>query len=283
MSNLLRISQKEFIDLMSSPMVLILLAGFFTMIALSFINLNYTIPVIIETNIGLRNEHVDSMGLFFSDWLFLNLIGFYGPIVGVMIGCSSIASERYRNALNTLLVKPLYRDTIINGKIIGSMAFLMVVVACVIAFYTSLVLVLYGNLIAPALDDYVSRLPVIFVFSLTTMAIFLTISILVSLLIKSQTFAMIISSIILYLFCNLEGYAMFIGNLFPGNEIVIQNFLTSLTPTGGMMEVRDRIFNSTYGLVESFEAVIPDIVKFLLFITVACIFSYIIFIRREDA
>ncbi len=283
MSNLLRVLRKEFVDLVSSPMVLIILAGFFVMITLSFINLNYTLPTVIRMGVGLRNEHVDNMGLFFSDWLFLNLIGFYGPIVGVMIGCSSIASERHRYALNTLLAKPLYRDTIINGKLLGSLAFLALVVAGAIAFYTSLVLVLYGSLIASTFGDYLSRLPIVFVFALTTMAVFVSLSILVSLLIRNQTFALIIGSLIVYLFYNLEGYARVIGNLFPGKEVVVQNFVVGLTPIGYLLSIRNNLFDSSHGLTESFTAVLPDLVKFLLYVAVACVFCYIVFMRRDEA
>lgn len=283
MKNLLRVSRKEFVDLLSSPVIFILLAGFFIMITLSFINLNYTLPVVLQTGIGIRNEHVDSLGLFFSDWLFLNLIGFYGPIVGVMIGCSSIASECHSNALNTLLVKPLYRDTIINSKIIGSLSFLALVVVCAIAFYTSLVLVLYGNLIAPTFGDYISRLPIVFIFAITTIAVFVTLSMLISILIRHQTFALIISTITLYLFDNMEGYAWVIGNIFQGKESIVRDFITGLTPTGGLMSIRDNIFNNSYSFKDSLEAVLPDLIKFLLYIVVACVFSYIAFIRRDEA
>lgn len=283
MSNLSRVLRKEFVDLVSSPMVLIILVGFFIMITLSFVNLNNMLPVIIQTGIGTRNEHVNNIGLFFADWLFLNLIGFYGPIVGVMIGCSSIASERHRYALNTLLTKPLYRDTIINGKMLGSLAFLALVVAGAIALYTSLVLVLHGNLIAPEFGDYVSRLPVVFAFALTAMAIFVSLSMLVSLLISNQTFSLIVSSLIVYLFYNLEGYARVIGNLFQGKELVVQDFIVGLTPIGGLLSIRNNVFNGSYGPVEALGAVLPDLAKFLLYVVVACVFSYILFLRRDEA
>jgi ABC-2 type transport system permease protein len=283
MRNLFRVSQKEFVDLLSSRMVLIILAGFFIIILLSFINLNYAVPVVLQTGIGVRMEHVNSFGLFFSDWLFMNLIGFFGPIVGIIIGCSSIVSERQRNALNTLLVKPLYRDTIINGKIIGSLAFLALVVTCAMAFYTSLVLILYGNLIAPTLGDYISMLPIIFIFSMTMISIFVSMAILLSLLIRNQTFALIFSTIILYLFDNMEGYAHLISGIFPEKDIIVRDLLVGLTPTGSLMSIRNNLFISSRNILDSFQVVLPDLIKFLLYVTIACVVSYIIFVRRDEA
>jgi ABC-2 type transport system permease protein len=228
-------------------------------------------------------EHVDSFGLFFSDWLFMNLIGFFGPIVGIIIGCSSIASERHRNALNTLLVKPLYRDTIINGKIIGSLAFLALVVTCAMAFYTSLVLILYGNLIAPTMGDYIFRLPIIFLFAMTMMSIFVSIAILLSLLIRNQTFALITGTLVLYLFDNMEGYAQIISKMFPENDVIVRNFLVGLTPTGSQMSIRNNLFDSSLDVLDSFQAVLPDLLKFLLFVAVVCVASYIVFVRRDES
>ena len=60
-----------------------------------------------------------------------------GPIIGVIIGCSTISAERMGNALNTLITKPVYRDTIINGKIMGSLIFFAAYIFFIMLIFTA--------------------------------------------------------------------------------------------------------------------------------------------------
>jgi ABC-2 type transport system permease protein len=288
MGNLIRVSRKDFSDLLGSPMTLIVLSGFFIMLSFSFILMNQAVPSVIATGIGMRMEHVDSFGMFFAEWLLTDLVTFFGPILGVVIGCSAIASERHMNALNTLLSKPLYRDTIINGKIVGSLAFLALVILCTMAFYTSVVLVLYGNLMAPTLSDYLSRLPLVFLYAMTIIAIYVTISMLISLLVKKQAFALVIGTLVLYVFQSI-GTTSFVdpvSNLFPENSLMIRDLINSLTPSSTsihFLSIENYLFNSSYEILDSLQLVLPDLARFWLYSALAIIFSYIIFIRRDEA
>ncbi len=275
MRNVQNIARKELVDLLSSKMVIVILSGYFLVVLFSILYLYNTLSG------GGSLEYGNSIGMAFSNNLFSMLAKYYGPIVGVMIGCMSIASERHKNALNTLLVKPVYRDTIINGKLLGSLAFLALVIGVTIAFYTSGLLVLCGDALAPTLGDYVSRLPIVFIFSMILISIFLAISVLLSILIKSQAFAIIMGAIVVYLSNTIEIYSGIIARFFPGRELYVHDLITSLTPTSRLLSVRNNLFDSSCSAWDSFQMVLPDMLKFLLYVVILCIASYIVFIRRD--
>ncbi|ODS37993.1 MAG: hypothetical protein A7316_08760 [Candidatus Altiarchaeales archaeon WOR_SM1_86-2] len=52
-----------------------------------------------------------------------------GAIIGIIIGVDAISGERERGTLKFLLTQPLYRDTLINGKLLGFTILIFTVVA----------------------------------------------------------------------------------------------------------------------------------------------------------
>lgn len=71
-----------------------------------------------QTSNNMADEQLFSLMLGWS-----KTIMSCGTIIGIMIGFSTISSEKFGKALNILVTKPLYRDTIINGKIIACIGF----------------------------------------------------------------------------------------------------------------------------------------------------------------
>jgi ABC-type transport system involved in multi-copper enzyme maturation permease subunit len=114
-------------------------------------------------------------------------------------------------------------------------------------------------------------------------ALFVSISTFLSIFIKNQTFSLITGVIILYLFDNLEGYARVIAGMFPEKDIVVQDLIVGLTPTGSLMTMRNVIFDNSFDAISSFQMIVPDIIKFLIYVVIACGASYIIFTRRDIA
>ena len=280
MTNTWCIAKKEFQDLSNSPMVLVILIGYAVMLLINILSIYDSLAYI-----DFSNTYYDNFGLYFGDNLFSTLSSSYGPIVGIIIGCVSIASERHNHALNTLLVKPVYRDTIINGKLLGMLMFLLLVIGFSILLYTSALFVLCGDVFASALMDYLCRLPAVFLFSLIVLAIYLSWAILLSLLIKNQAFAMIIGSILVYIayLVPTMNFALVVSNLFPGKEQIVYNLLVSVTPGNYFPGVRSNLFNSSNSIFSSLQLILPDMAQFLLYSIVAIVLSYIIFIRGDEA
>jgi ABC-2 type transport system permease protein len=125
MGNVIRIARKEFADLLGNRIVFLFLAIFAVIIILSAQ----------ELGDYLSCGHVmwDMYGNSVSNLLLgsvLTPLTYFGGFVGVIVGFSIFASDRYNYSLNTLLVKPLYRDSIIYGKLLAALGFL----ACICGF-----------------------------------------------------------------------------------------------------------------------------------------------------
>jgi len=69
----------------------------------------------VSITIGERQER-----LFTSFWSsFVGSLSFILPIIGISLGFSSISGERERGTIRLLLARPIYRDDLLNGKLIA--------------------------------------------------------------------------------------------------------------------------------------------------------------------
>ncbi|AFC99474.1 ABC-type transport system involved in multi-copper enzyme maturation, permease component [Methanocella conradii HZ254] len=279
-NNVLIIAKKEFSDLLSNWMMLLVLAVYLIIILVNVFNIN---NMLVADNAPIIHELFgDSYGAYFASCLFWDLTKF-GSIVGVMIGCLSMANERHNNALNTLLVKPLFRDTIINGKLLGSIAFMAFIIGVTLVFDTSALFLFCGNYLAPFLSDYVSRLIIVFLFAIIYVMFFLALSMLISILVKSQAFAMILGLMALYIseMMNVYEFAWNLSSLFPGDRGYTTNLILSLSPDTMLWSLYLTIFKPSLDFFSALALAIPSIEELSLFIAVACISSYIVFTRRD--
>lgn len=177
MSNVLIVAKKEFSDLSNSKLVLIILAFYMLMLITSV----YTIYINVINNpkaLVFMEPGYDAC--------------YFGSLVAIVLGFSTMSAETSGNALNTILVKPLYRDSIINGKIIGAVTFLSWVFWITVAIYTLAIYLIIGNSFAPYIILYLERLPFIFVLYLLCSILFYSLSISTSILFKNQSFALFI-------------------------------------------------------------------------------------------
>jgi len=60
-----------------------------------------------------------STGKLFS---FAQFIGFFGPLIGIILGFDAINRERVSRTLSKLVSQPIYRDSIINAKFMTGVA-----------------------------------------------------------------------------------------------------------------------------------------------------------------
>lgn len=278
MQNIFIIAKKEFSDLLSNGMVILVLSILFIYIGLTIFKFNN----MLSAGTIYHAYGIDNFGVLCAFYIFYNLYGFCA-ILGVMIGCGSISNEYHNYALNTLLVKPLYRDTIINGKLIGSMAFIFVLMALTAVLYTSIFFVLYGDAFYPFLQEYAERTIVSFGIMAIYVAIFFATSMLTSIIIKDHALSLIFSLIIVFLSKSIEttSVAGNIALLFPGEELHMMNLIASYTPAGLIRLMEFDLFNPSVGAFDTFQIVGVYFVKFLLLFFVPLILSYIIFIRKD--
>lgn len=145
MGNVMVIASKEFRDLLSNRMVLLVLIAFTVYAVSTVYHFN---SLLNDDNPNVSVEYEDNLGIA-ANYSIFYILSWFGSLIGIVIGCSTIASERMGHALNTLLVKPVYRDTIINGKMLGSFAFLASVLIFLAAVFTVCFLALCGGALAP--------------------------------------------------------------------------------------------------------------------------------------
>jgi ABC-2 type transport system permease protein len=289
MGNMLNIARKEFADLFNNWTVLLILA-FYLLLAVKLItgfkesvDILNSPPDPSRVLIGNGNLSASMLISLFS------LLAQYGLLVGVVLGVSLIATERKAGALNTLIVKPLYRDTIINGKLLAATGFLACLFGLTTALYTSAIMLLYGDSISSVLPAYLERMPVVLLLSIVYVMIFLILSMLISIIVKSQAFALILSVLLTYVSqtINSWSFAGFLSTIISGRpDESLRAMIASMSPDS-LMSANNSFFrtlvdptNSMMSVIASYEA---DIIRLLVFLVISVVLCYIVFIRSDIA
>lgn len=112
-----------------------------------------------------------------------------GWLLAIAIGFDLISKEKETGSLKLLLARPTFRDSIINGKIIGSASILIVSLAA--TFMIALAILLFANVV-PAGDD-LARLITFFVMIVLFCIAFLAIGIAASAVSKNSTIAVLLA------------------------------------------------------------------------------------------
>jgi len=283
MSNTLNIARKEFQDLINSKIVLLVLGLFFIII---MVNLYDTISYDYS---GVNKNLFDKYDVFEQSLtLTLYVLANYGMFVGVFIGFSCIADERRNNALNVLMTKPLYRDTIINGKILGAFYFLICVFGFIILLYTSCFLLLYGMVLGPHIADYLARVGLVFVLSVISSLIYVSVALLIALIVKNMALSLILSmmTIIISGYIRTIACAKYIGlianGLFGTNPDYIGSMIVCLSP-GGIIGIimNNRVFGLSYSLDDLLSFVSIYLFVLAVYLIIPTALSYIIFVRSD--
>lgn len=280
--NMLVIVRKEFSDLLGNWILLVVLGVYFVFSLFITVSLYHSVNGNLPPGAKL---FTNNLGMLTLSSLF-TMITSYGAILGVMIGCLSISNERETHALNTLITKPVYRDTIINGKLLGALAFVAFIVVITTMFFTSVFFVVFRGSFTMYFGDYLSRLPLVLLFSLLYIVVYLSISILISLLIKNQSFTMIASLIVIYLMQYVSDgrNASNIASLFQGDPMAFRNLMfsiESLFPPYSLWAVPAVLFNPSMNILDILQFIMPYVIKLLLYTVMACVLSYIVFLRRD--
>jgi ABC-2 type transport system permease protein len=151
------------------------------------------VGVIITSMVGMDiQEEVKGMAkptfiflfLFFSGKLFsfAQFIGFFGPLIGIILGFDAINRERVSRTLSKLASQPIYRDSIINAKFLSGVTIISIILVAIILIISGLGIRLIG--VVPGAEE-VYRLVVYLVISILYISFWLGISILFSVIFRS--------------------------------------------------------------------------------------------------
>lgn len=292
------ISRKEFSDIISGKRLWILIGILVLMYIVSMSSLRL-LP-----------------GSFNVDTIFSNAVSSVSSIaslLGIALGYDAIARERESGTLRLLLSRPVYRDDVINGKILSSIALMGIVILVSTFLTSSIAIVFYG--ISVSLGDFVKLV----VFSISAIALafsYYSISLFLSVILKKSNHA---------LFASLFIWAVF-TLILPLISSIIAILSTPLPPFSGNMsaeqileyqqEYYNRLMEKTYeinSIISSpsinfhysnivnqlfpqslggitvnidvsrmFPAYYISIIVLILYPVIFTILSYIMFVRSEE-
>ena len=140
-----------------------------------------------------------STGKLFS---FVQFIGFFGPLIGIILGFDAISRERSQRTLSKLVSQPIYRDAIINAKFLAGVATIAIVLIAIVLIISGLGIRLIG--VVPGQEE-ILRLAVYLVASILYISFWLGISILFSVVFRS-TATSALASLALWIF-----FSFFVG------------------------------------------------------------------------
>ncbi len=274
MGNILNIAKKEYVDLLSNKLVIvILLIYIFIAVVSLYSQYDYTFSSN-YTSYSAMN-YLSLLAVFLTD---------YGSLIALAIGFFAISNELRDHTINTLLVKPLYRDTVINGKLLGATAFLLSVILGSTIFYTAGLLMVYGDGFSAYIMSYFIEVPAVILISLIYVMIFFSISMFLSIIIKEDIFALFACVLVWFFFLDILPNVLIAGNLslilqggFSSQEQQVNSFIALLSPAS----IRAKIFWNASDIFIAISQNMFEVVKLLLYMILATVSSYIAFIRRD--
>jgi ABC-2 type transport system permease protein len=134
-----------------------------------------------------------STGKLFS---FVQFIGFFGPLIGIILGFDSINRERVSRTLSKLVAQPIYRDSIINAKFLTGVMTISIVLVAIVLIISGLGIRLVG--VVPGWEE-IWRLVIYLIASILYISFWLGISILFSVVFRS-TATSALASLALWIF-----------------------------------------------------------------------------------
>lgn len=240
---------------------------------------------------------------------FVSFLSFLGPIVGLTLGFDAINGERSKRTLTRLVSQPIYRDSIINGKFMAG-----VTVISIMVFFLGLMVAGVGIIMTgiPPTSDELLRLLLFLAYTVVYMSLWLSISMLFSLVFRHAATSAL-SGIAIWVFFSffMSMLASAIANgLYPvTDQSTVDAALKNYNLLGGISRISpatlysesvstildpsvrslgpilttqvDRAVSGALPLDQSILLVWPHLIG-LLAITMICFaISYVVFMRQE--
>jgi ABC-2 type transport system permease protein len=144
----------------------------------------------------------------------LSLVGFIAlivPIIGIALGFDAINSERSSGTLNRILSQPVYRDSVINGKLLAGIVILAIMVLATVLIVSGYGLKMIG--VTPSAEEII-RLFIYLVFTIIYGAFWMGLAILFSVLFRSLAISLLFP-LAIWILLGLPLYNPYIKNILP--------------------------------------------------------------------
>ena len=178
MNSTLVIAKKEFRDYIKSKRFLTLFILFL---------LFYISGVSILISVGITSI---KRGEIYAIRDLLSTLSFISPLIGIAFGFDAISDEREKGTLKILLAQPIFRDSIINGKLIS---FLLVSSLSLFSATLTYIGILEAFVGIPITLDDVLRILLVITFALLLSLSYYSISLLFSVILRKSSHSAILS------------------------------------------------------------------------------------------
>jgi ABC-2 type transport system permease protein len=239
---------------------------------------------------------------------FVNYLGMIGALLAMILGNHAIVKERRSGTLKLLLSRPVYRDSLLNGKLLGNLG-LLASISLLVGIITYITLLFVGNI--SLTGDEIERMIFFFIMSFLYMAVFLVLAVALSLLSPNGNKALLITIIVWLVFAFVFpqiGDTMDMDNQLPGGFFaqmgmtrdqehkVLANFkfyetlrdsIEEMSPTKHYERVSFALLNVKPGFEKNTAAEVLQLkwinmVGLIAPSLLLCLLSYMVFLRRED-
>jgi ABC-2 type transport system permease protein len=126
---------------------------------------------------------------------FVNYLGMIGALLAMILGNNAIVKERRSGTLKLLLSRPVFRDSLLNGKLLGNLG-ILALISALVGMITYVSLLLIGNVSLSG--NEITRMIFFFIMSFLYMAFFLILAVTLS-LVSSNGNKALLTTIILWL------------------------------------------------------------------------------------
>jgi ABC-2 type transport system permease protein len=120
-------------------------------------------------------------------------VAIVGAILAIMLGYSALTQERESGGLQLILTRPVFRDQLITGKILGNGLVIALLLGIIFVFNVALMMVV-GHAI-PTVGE-VTRIALFMLASLAYMLVFLVVAVLLSINMKSAASVFLVSLVL---------------------------------------------------------------------------------------
>jgi ABC-type transport system involved in multi-copper enzyme maturation, permease component len=203
MAPVLVVIKKEISDALKNKLFLIILGMLFLLTIVSVVLGAYQVRV----NLDSYNQSVSflkalgktnlpaapSLNPLSASKSFVNYIGLLGALLAIILGNSSVVKEKRSGTLKLILSRQIFRDSFLNGKVIGNILLLFLIT--LFTFIISLISVVFISTAALTGDD-ISRMFMFFMMSFLYMIFFVVLGIFIAVTISNGNKALLITVII---------------------------------------------------------------------------------------
>lgn len=239
---------------------------------------------------------------------FVNYLGMIGALSAMLLGNHAIVKEKRSGTLKLILSRPVYRDSLLNGKLLGNLG-LLAGISLLVGIITYISLQFVGS-VSLSGDEFL-RMLCFFIMSFLYMTVFMVLAAAITLISRNGNKALLMAIILWLVFAFVFpqiGDTMDMDNQLPGGFFaqmgmskdqeykVLENFkfyetlrngIEEMSPTKHYERVSFALLNVKPGFENNTAAEVLQL-KWINLIGLTapslllCLVSYAVFLKRED-